>query len=120
MAMSVLYTPMWGTDFWFGVGSGVLLTIIGVRSAKAAMVVSTWIGVMLCLYSLYDFRTDLWMQTELTDAGLLAQHWGIPVLAYPIAFLWAIASIIVMVLAMKGVILRGAVVEKTRGEKSKA
>ena len=102
VSMAVMYTPFWGMDFWFGVGCGVILAVIAVRFNSWAQVLATWIGVMLCLYSLYDFRTDLWMQTERTDAGILATYWGLPVLAYPIAFIWAVVSIGVMFLAMRG------------------
>ncbi|MBT4136996.1 MAG: hypothetical protein HOE48_03725, partial [Candidatus Latescibacteria bacterium] len=102
ISMAALYTPFWGMDFWFGVGSGILLAVVAVKFDRWAQVLATWIGVMLCLYSLYDFRTDLWMQTERTDAGILAAYWGLPVLAYPIAFVWAAFSIGVMFWAMRG------------------
>lgn len=100
--LAVMFTPFWGVDFWFGVGFGALLVIVALRFGDWARVLSVWIGVMLCLYSLHDFRTDLWMQTERTDAGILANYWGIPVLAYPIAFVWAAFSVWVMFLAMRG------------------
>lgn len=100
--MAVMYTPFWGLDFWFGVGCGIILAVVAVKFDGWSHVLATWIGVMLCLYSLYDFRTDLWMQTERTDAGILAAYWGIPVLAYPIAFVWAAFSIGVMFWAMRG------------------
>ncbi|MDP6042412.1 MAG: M50 family metallopeptidase, partial [Candidatus Latescibacteria bacterium] len=102
IGMAILYTPVWGLDFWFGVGCGLVLIIVTVRFDRPAHVLATWIGVMLCLYSLYDFRTDLWMQTERTDAGILARHFGISMLAYPIAFVWAGISLCVMFWAMKG------------------
>ena len=45
------------------------------------------------------------MQTERTDAGILARYFGIEILAYPIAFVWAAISIYVMFKAMRGLIL---------------
>ena len=44
------------------------------------------------------------MQTERTDAGILARYFGIEILAYPIAFVWAAISIYVMYRAMRGLI----------------
>jgi hypothetical protein len=102
VVLAVMYTPFWGVDFWFGVVCGFVLMMIALRLGKWALVVATWVGVMLCLYSLEDFRTDLWMQIERTDAGILAQYWGLPILAYPIAFVWAAVSMWVMFLAMRG------------------
>ena len=102
IGMVIMYTPIWGLDFWFGAGCGLVLIVVTARFDRPAHVLATWIGVMLCLYSLYDFRTDLWMQTERTDAGILANYFGIAILAYPIAFVWAAISICVMFLAMKG------------------
>lgn len=102
VVLAVMYTPFWGMDFWFGVGCGLVLIVISLQLENWALLLASWMGVMLCLYSLEDFRTDLWMQTERTDAGILAQYWGLPILAYPIAFIWAAISIWVMFLAMRG------------------
>ena len=113
IVLSVLYTPAGGIDFIFGALSGGILLMVAVRFGRAAGVVATWMGVMLCLYSLYDFRTDLWMVPERTDAGILARRWGMPVLAYPIAFLWAAVSVLAMGLAMRSVDRRGRRQETT-------
>ncbi|MDA0711672.1 MAG: M50 family metallopeptidase [bacterium] len=107
VAMAVMFTPLWSTDFGFGVGCGALLAGIAWRFRDWAPLLATWVGVMLCLYSLHDFRTDLWMQTEQTDAGILAGAFGIPMLAYPIAFVWAAVSMWVMFLAMRGLSRKG-------------
>lgn len=104
IAMAVLYTPVGGSDFFFGIGCGLVLIVITARFGRFAHVLATWIGVMLCLYSLYDFRTDLWMHAERTDAGILARYFGIAMLAYPIAFVWATLSICAMFWAMRGLI----------------
>lgn len=104
ISLAILYTPFWGIDFWFGVGCGLILLLVALRFGDWARVLAVWVGVMLCLYSLHDFRTDLWMQTERTDAGILANAWGIPILAYPIAVVWALFSIWIMFRAMKGLI----------------
>ena len=104
IGMAVLYTPLWAFDFYFGVLCGLLLILITILFDRVSHILATWIGIVLCLYSLYDFRTDLWMQTERTDAGILARHFGIEILAYPIAFVWAAISIYVMFKAMRGLI----------------
>ena len=104
IGMAVLYTPFWAFDFYFGVLCGLLLILITILFDRLSHIMATWIGIVLCLYSLYDFRTDLWMQTERTDAGILARHFGIEILAYPIAFVWAAISIYVMFKAMRGLI----------------
>ncbi|MBT4098201.1 MAG: hypothetical protein HOE86_11180, partial [Gemmatimonadetes bacterium] len=48
--------------------------------------------------------TDLLSYAEFTDAGILARHWGIPWLAYPIAFTWSVVSIWVMIRAMSALV----------------
>lgn len=105
--MSARYTPFMDLDFIFGVASGALLLILAAGFPRSARWMAAWLGVMLCLYSLYDFRTDLWMHPERTDAGILARYWGLPFLAYPIAFCWAAISIYAMYLAMRAVERRG-------------
>ena len=107
IAMAVLYTPFGALDFFFGVGCGLVLIVVVGPLGRFAHVLATWIGVMLCLYSLYDFRTDLWMHAERTDAGILAEYFGFAMLAYPIAFVWAAISIYVMYRAMRGLIAGG-------------
>ncbi|MCE2434348.1 MAG: M50 family metallopeptidase [Candidatus Latescibacteria bacterium] len=104
IGMAALYTPFGTLDFWFGAICGLLLILVTIRLGSLSHVLATWIGIVLCLYSLYDFRTDLWMQTERTDAGILARYFGIEILAYPIAFVWATISIYVMFKAMRGLI----------------
>ncbi len=115
IGIAVLYTPYGALDFYFGVGCGLVLIVVTVRFGRLAHVLATWIGVVLCLYSLYDFRTDLWMQTERTDAGILAGYFGIAVLAYPIAFVWATISIYAMFWAMRG-LSRSAMQKDAEGE----
>lgn len=99
--MAVRYTPLWGLDFGFAILSGAALLAVALWSRRVSEAGATWLGVMLCLYSLYDFRTDLWMIPEKTDAGILARHWGLPFLAYPIAFVWAAVSIFAMYRALR-------------------
>ena len=107
LGMTLMYTPVMGVDFAVGSTSGVLLLMVAARSARLTRWIAAWLGVMLCLYSLYDFRTDLWMQPEQTDAGILARHWGFTVLTYPIAFVWVALSVTAMLLAMRSVVRRG-------------
>jgi hypothetical protein len=107
LGMTVLFTPFGGVDFYVGIGGGFLLLALAIQSQKTARVGAVWMGVMLCLYSLHDFRTDLWLYPEMTDAGILANHWGMPWLAYPIAFIWVLISISVMYRAMRRLIKHG-------------
>ena len=78
------------------------------KSRRLASIGAVWMGVMLCLYSLYDFRTDLWYHPEQTDAGLLSAYWGldplqVPYLAYLIALIWVLVSLSCMYRAMRAV-----------------
>lgn len=107
IGMAVLYTPLGSVDFAFGIASGFVLLVPAVLLPRVARWVATWVGVMLCLYSLYDFRTDLWLYTERTDAGILARHWGAPLLAYPIALVWALISVYAMYRSMRSVVRKG-------------
>ncbi len=109
IGMTVVYIPLVSIDFMFGIASGLLLLIPAVLLPGVARWVATWLGVMLCLYSLYDFRTDLWMYTERTDAGILARHWDTPLLAYPIALVWALISVYAMYRSMRSVVRRGQI-----------
>ena len=107
LGMTLWYTPVGGVDFYLGAISGVLIMVLALHSQRAAAAGSGWIGVMLCLYSLYDFRTDLWLFPERTDAGILAQYWCGDCrvwLAYPIAFAWVLLSLSFMYRAMRGVL----------------
>jgi hypothetical protein len=107
LGMTLWYTPMGGLDFYLGIGGGLLLAFMAFKSQRTAAMTSTWMGIILCLYSLYDFRTDLWMATEKTDAGILAAYWwgeeGLW-LAYPIALVWVLFSLSFMYRAMRGLV----------------
>lgn len=100
MGMTMAYTPKGGLDFYLGIFGGLVLTCMALYSARAGAAGAAWLGVMLCLYSLYDFRTDLWGYAQQTDAGILAAYWGLPWLAYPIAAAWVWLSVWVMYRAM--------------------
>ena len=106
--MTLNYTPLaaGGVDFALGIGGGLVLCIMACKSRRMASIGAVWMGVMLCLYSLYDFRTDLWSHPEQTDAGLLSAHWGldplqVPYLAYLIALIWVLVSLACMYRAMR-------------------
>jgi len=101
LGMTMGYTPLGGMDFYLGLGGGFALVALAVKSQGWAMAGATWTGVMLCLYSLYDFRTDLWLYPERTDAGILAEYWGMPLLTYPIALSWVLVSVSCMYRAMR-------------------
>ncbi len=104
MGMTMGYTPVGGMDFYLGIFSGLILVAMAIKSQRAAVAAATWIGMMLCLYSLYDFYTDLWLHAELTDAGILAHYWGVPQLAYPIALIWVLFSLAIMYRAMRALV----------------
>ena len=103
LAASLLFAPLYSVDFLFGTAFGLALLAVAIHFRRAARWVGVWMGVMLCLYTLYDFRTDLWENPGATDAGILAAHWGLPLLAYPIAFSWAAFGVGAMWLAFRSV-----------------
>ena len=100
MGMTMAYTPVGGAGFYLGILGGLALVCLALYSAGAGAASAVWLGVMLCLYSLHDFRTDLWLYAQHTDAGILAAYWGQAWLAYPIAALWVWLSVWVMYRAM--------------------
>ena len=105
MLMTMAYTPVGGGDFLLGIFGGLIIVSLAIKSSRAAMIGSTWLGTLLCLYSMYDFRTDLWMHPELTDAGILARGVGLPqILAYPIALSWVVISVVLMYRAMRALV----------------
>ena len=103
MAMSMVYASVGAVDFYFGIFGGLLLVAMAIKSQRAAKAGAVWIGLVLCLYSLYDFRTDL-TQPAATDAGILANYWGFPVLAYPIAISWVLLSLSFMYRALRSLV----------------
>ena len=109
LGMTMAYTPLGGLDFLLGIGGGFALCAMAIKSQRLARIGSVWMGVMLCLYSLHEFQTDLWFYTELTDAGLLSAYWGVdpqqwPYLAYLIALIWVLVSLSCMYRAMLALI----------------
>jgi len=105
IVLTFLHSPFGELDYWIGIGGGILL-IASVFSNTAATITANWIGVVLLLYSLHDFRTDLWQFPEQTDAGILARYWNMSFLTYPIAFTWVFFSIFVMYKALKAAMKR--------------
>lgn len=105
MGMTMAFTPVGGPDFLLGIVGGLALVCLAMYSARAGAACAVWLGVMLCLYSVHDFHSDLWLFAEYTDAGILAAYWGLPWLAYPIATLWVWLSLWVMYRAM-GVVMK--------------
>lgn len=103
MGMTMWYTPLGGMDFYLGIFGGLLVLCMAIKSRRASLAAATWLGIMLCLYSLHDFRTDLWSYPELTDAGILARSWGVPLLAYPIALTWVLLSLGLMHRALRAI-----------------
>ena len=100
MGMTMAYTPVGSVGSYLGILVGLALVCLSMYSARAGAACAVWLGVMLCLYSFHDFYTDLWLYAEYTDAGILAEYWGLPWLAYPIAALWVWLSVWVMYRAM--------------------
>lgn len=107
LGMILWYTPFGGLDFYLGIAGGFVLVALAIKSQRAAAAGAIWMGVMLCLYSLYDFRTDLWLTPELTDAGILARYWGMLWLTYPIALSWVLISVSCMYQSMRALVRRG-------------
>jgi len=108
MGMTMWYTPIDGGDFYLGIFGGLVFVSLAIKSQRAGRAGAIWLGVMLCVYSVHDFRTDLWMYPELTDAGILAKHWGISLLAYPIAFSWVTLSVVAMYFSMRALVRKEA------------
>ena len=100
LGTTLAYTPAGGLDFVLGIGGGLGLMCTAMYSSRSGAAGAVWLGVMLCLYSLHDFRTDLWLYAERTDAGILASHLGRPWLTYPIAGCWVWLSLWAMYRAM--------------------
>lgn len=107
LGMTMAYTPVGGVDFFLGIGGGFVLLALAIKSQRAAEAGAIWMGIMLCLYSMFDFRTDLWEYPEMTDAGILARHWGMPWMTYPIAFSWVLVSMSFMYRSMRALVKRG-------------
>lgn len=107
MGMTMWYTPIGGLDFYLGIFGGLALVMAALYSRLTAKATAIWMGVILCLYSLFDFYTDFGGQTEATDAGILARYWGYAWLAYPIAASWVLVSLAVMYRSMRALV-RGA------------
>jgi hypothetical protein len=105
MGMTMAYTAVGGADFYLGILGGLALICLAMYSARAGAACGVWLGVMLCLYSLHDFWTDLWWFAEYTDAGILAAYWQMPWLAYPIAAVWVWLSLWMMGRAL-GVLMK--------------
>ncbi len=103
MGMTMAFTPPGAGDFYFGIGVGLVLACVAIKSQRLSVAAAIWIGIMLCLYSLYDFRTDLTVPQR-TDAGILAHYWGEPLLAYPIALAWVLLSTSLMYRAMRALV----------------
>ena len=102
MVMTMAYTPVGGLDFFLGILGGFIFVALAIQSPRSASMGATWLGTLLCLYSLHDFRTDLWLYPEMTDAGILAAGLGMPAItAYPIALSWVLLSMFLMYRAMR-------------------
>ena len=109
LGMTIHYTPLGGIDFYSGIGGGAVMISVALLSQRAARMTAVWMGIMLCLYSLHDFQTDLLYVPERTDAGILAMYLGMPaptafLLAYPIAFVWVVFSVSVMYRALRALV----------------
>jgi len=104
MGMTMSFTPVGEKDFYLGIFGGLALMAMAMHSSRTGEAGAVWLGVMLCIYSLFDFLTDLMQFAEFTDAGILARHWQAPWLAHPIAITWSIFSIWVMIRAMSALV----------------
>ena len=92
--MTLLYVPYANLfGFSFGLVTGGFLLLVASKRADALVLAVMGLAVMCCLYSIYDFADYLLGDPHRTDAGLLAQHLGAPVLAYPIGIVWSLVSL---------------------------
>lgn len=69
---------------------------------------NAWSPSFFALLLLYPYWQDLqslvWYQPEKTDAGLLAAHWGLPWLAWPIAIVYGLGTIIIWYFCIRHVL----------------
>jgi hypothetical protein len=59
-----------------------------------------FMGSFLSIYALSDFR-DFQYNVGATDAGILANSWGLPFLAWPIALIWMAIILAIMAGALR-------------------
>ncbi|MEW6751681.1 MAG: M50 family metallopeptidase [Candidatus Latescibacterota bacterium] len=95
--------------------AALLLTAALGFSQEAMRVGGTWLGVMFCAYVAHDFGTDLLVQPQITDAGLLARHLQHPGLAMPIAVAWCVVLVPFVAVALWRVERHGQALETATG-----
>jgi hypothetical protein len=90
----------WQWEFWVGLifaGSWIWLNFV---YRKVAKYFNLFMGSFLCIYALSDFR-DFQYNVGATDAGILANSWGLPFLAWPIALVWMAIILVIMAGALR-------------------
>ena len=98
LAFTVLRPWQW--EFWVGLvfaGSWIWLNF---AYRPVAQYFNLFMGSFLSIYALSDFR-DFQYNVGATDAGILANSWGLPFLAWPIALIWMAIILAIMAGALR-------------------
>ena len=98
LAFTVLRPWQW--EFWVGLvfaGSWIWLNF---AYRAVAQYFNLFMGSFLSIYALSDFR-DFQYNVGATDAGILANSWGLPFLAWPIALVWMAIILVIMAGALR-------------------
>ncbi len=103
LTVTALYPWQW--EFWAGAGLAFGWLAINFLWPRLALGLNLFIGSFLCVYSVHDFG-DFLYAVQSTDAGILANSWGLPFLAWPIALVWIALNVLMMGQALRYV-LRG-------------
>ena len=78
----------------FGIGFGVVITLVGFGWAPASRYILKFLGVLTTLYVFYDMKSDLFLNKFINDAKILQQITGIPALLWSIV--WVLISSVVL------------------------
>ncbi len=103
--LSLTVLRPWQWEFWAGLifaGSWIWLNFVYRAVAKYF---NLFMGSFLSIYALSDFR-DFQYNVGATDAGILANSWGLPFLAWPIALVWMAITLAIMAGALRYLLKR--------------
>lgn len=99
--LHVFYGQWTSLDMWVGVAAGAVLVGLSFAAEWLCDAAFNLLGFVLCLYSVHDLLGDLLgSQVHMTDAGLLARHWGAAWLTWPIALVWVGLSLSLLAAAV--------------------
>ncbi len=90
----------WQWEFW----AGALFTwgwiTVNYQRPTLAQYLNLFMGSFLGLYALHEFN-DFLYAVQYTDAGILANSWGLPFLAGPIALVWMLINLTMLYQALR-------------------